>query len=144
MEYSLSYLLWNENTCKTHKKQVFENKYSNPKSENFYFLLLKMISELLHSLTVVEKNTYFICHSFPIRPEPQSDPGSNATVKKSKSKKGRREMSAFEEEMLQLHKAHLEARINKEKRINKNKIRIVETKHQVELEKLEISKKNSV
>jgi hypothetical protein len=100
-----------------------------------------MISELLHSLTVVEKNTYFICHSFPIRPEPQSDPGSNATVKKSKSKKGRREMSAFEEEMLQLHKAHLEARINKEKRINKNKIRIVETKHQVELEKLEISKK---
>jgi hypothetical protein len=52
---SVSYLLWNENTCKTHKKQVFQNKYSNPKSENFYFLLLKMISELLHSLTVVEK-----------------------------------------------------------------------------------------
>jgi hypothetical protein len=58
MEYSFSYLLWNENTCKTHKKQVFQNKYSNPKSENFYFLFLKMISELLvlHSLTVVEKN----------------------------------------------------------------------------------------
>jgi hypothetical protein len=52
---SVSYLLWNENTCKTHKKQVFQNKYSNPKSEIFYFLLLKMISELLHSLTVVEK-----------------------------------------------------------------------------------------
>jgi hypothetical protein len=58
IEYSLSYLLWNENTCKTHKKQVFKNKYSNPKSENFYFLLLKIISELLHSLTVVEKK-YF-------------------------------------------------------------------------------------
>jgi hypothetical protein len=57
MEYSFSDLLWNENTCKTYKKQVFQNKYSNPKSENFYFLLLKMISELLHSLTVVE-NTF--------------------------------------------------------------------------------------
>jgi hypothetical protein len=60
MEYSFSYLLWNENTCKTHKKQVFQNKYSNPKSENFYFLLLKMISKLLHSLMVVEK--YFSFH----------------------------------------------------------------------------------
>jgi hypothetical protein len=49
--------------------------------------------------------------SFPIRPEPQPDPGSNATLKKSKNKKRQREMSAFEEEMLQLHKAHLEARI---------------------------------
>jgi hypothetical protein len=55
VEYSFSYLLWNENTCRTHKKEVFQNKYSNPKSENFYFLLLKMISELLPSLTVVEK-----------------------------------------------------------------------------------------
>jgi hypothetical protein len=33
MEYSFCYLLWNENTCKTHKKQVFQNKYSNPKRE---------------------------------------------------------------------------------------------------------------
>jgi hypothetical protein len=55
VEYAFSYLLWKENTCKTHKKQVFQNKYSNSKNENFYFLLLKMISELLHSLTVVEK-----------------------------------------------------------------------------------------
>jgi hypothetical protein len=60
MEYSFSYLLWNENTCKSHKKEVFQNKYSNPKTENFYFKLLKMISELLHSLTVVEKRLYFI------------------------------------------------------------------------------------
>jgi hypothetical protein len=55
MEYSFRYLLWNENTCKTHKKQVFQNKYSNLKSENFDFLFLKMSSKLLHSLTVVEK-----------------------------------------------------------------------------------------
>jgi hypothetical protein len=49
-------------------------------------------------------------------------------------------MSAFEEEMLQLHKAHLEARINNERRINEKEI--LETKHEVELEKLEILKKN--
>jgi hypothetical protein len=45
-------------------------------------------------------------------------------------------MSAFEEEMLQLHKAHLEARINNERRINEKEI--LETKHEAELEKLEI------
>jgi hypothetical protein len=49
-------------------------------------------------------------------------------------------MSAFEEEMLQLNKAHLEARINNERRINEKEI--LETKHEVELEKLEILKKN--
>jgi hypothetical protein len=48
-------------------------------------------------------------------------------------------MSAFEEEMLQLHKAHLEARINNERRINEKEI--LETKHELELEKLEILKK---
>jgi hypothetical protein len=41
MEYSFSYLLWNENTRKTHKKQVFQNKYSNPKSENFLLSIIK-------------------------------------------------------------------------------------------------------
>jgi hypothetical protein len=48
-------------------------------------------------------------------------------------------MSAFEEEMLQLHKTYLEARINNERRINEKEI--LETKHEVELEKLEILKK---
>jgi hypothetical protein len=46
---------------------------------------------------------------------------SNATTKKAKGKKRRHEMSAFEEEMLQLHKAHLEARIDNERRINERK-----------------------
>jgi hypothetical protein len=45
-------------------------------------------------------------------------------------------MSAFEEEMLQLHKAHLEARIDTEKEME-----ILKTKHEVELQKLEILKK---
>jgi hypothetical protein len=45
MDYSFSYLLLNENTYKTHKKQVFQNKYSNFKSENFYFLLLIIIND---------------------------------------------------------------------------------------------------
>jgi DNA-directed RNA polymerase subunit E'/Rpb7 len=46
-------LVWNENTYKilVHQKQVFQNKYSNLKSENFCFLLLKMISELLSTFT---------------------------------------------------------------------------------------------
>jgi hypothetical protein len=46
--------------------------------------------------------------------------------------------------MLQLHKAHLEARINNEWRINEKEMEILKTKHEVELEKLEILKKNSV
>jgi hypothetical protein len=51
-------------------------------------------------------------------------------------------MSAFEEEMLQLHKAHLEARIDNERRINEKEMEILKTKHEVELQKLEILKKN--
>jgi hypothetical protein len=43
--------------------------------------------------------------------------------------------------MLQLHKAHLEARINNEWRINEKEMEILKTKHEVELEKLEILKK---
>lgn len=50
-------------------------------------------------------------------------------------------MSAFEEEMLQLHKAHLEARIDNERRINEKEMEILKTKHEVELQKLEIFKK---
>jgi hypothetical protein len=45
-------------TCKTHKKQVLQNKYSNPKSENFYFLLLKMISEFTFTNSRGEKKNY--------------------------------------------------------------------------------------
>jgi membrane-bound lytic murein transglycosylase MltF len=66
---------------------------------------------------------------------------SNATTKKAKGKKRRHEMSAFEEEMLQLHKAHLEARIDNERRINEKEMEILKTKHEVELQKLEILKK---
>jgi hypothetical protein len=53
-------------------------------------------------------------------------------------------MSAFEEEMLQLHKAHLEARIDNERRINEKEMEILKTKHEVELQKLEILKKIQV
>jgi hypothetical protein len=37
IEYSFSHLLWNENTCKTHKKQVFQNKNSISRVRMFAF-----------------------------------------------------------------------------------------------------------
>ncbi|KAJ3622512.1 hypothetical protein MTP99_003017 [Tenebrio molitor] len=97
------------------------------------------------SIGLIDPTTGLIENSetqnFPIRPEPQPDPGSNATTKKAKGKKRRHEMSAFEEEMLQLHKAHLEARIDNERRINEKEMEILKTKHEVELQKLDILKK---
>ncbi|KAH0820483.1 hypothetical protein GEV33_002308 [Tenebrio molitor] len=113
----------------------FEEDVSAFDSDNFRDLPSSSFSIKPESIGLIDPTTGLI---------ENSETQNNATTKKPKGKKRRHEMSAFAEEMLQLHKAHLEARIDNERRINEKEMEILKTKHEVELQKLEILKKKSV